>query len=109
MSFRLTGRLGDEWQAPDQNVLFDLTYSEENGWSDPDSPVLMVLAAVFPESGRVWWKPIPQAEMLIEPTLFGEESRVASSVLGVLADYTTTYEVTFSEVPDTLPSDVAVY
>jgi hypothetical protein len=106
MTLRVTGRIADEFAPASGSPRFDLTYSSSRGWSDRDAPILMLLSVVLPAAGTVRWQPIPQPEMFVKPTLDGDENTVASSLTGILGDYTSSYRVTSNTVPDLPDPDV---
>ena len=78
MSFRLTGRLTTDFLPPesDADFDFDVTYSEDDGWSDPTSPIVLFVKRTRFDVGPIYWQPIPQAGGLYtEPSVTGTETQ----------------------------------
>tara|TARA_R110000824_G_C15201998_1_gene675767 strand:- start:2175 stop:2507 length:333 start_codon:yes stop_codon:yes gene_type:complete len=98
MSFRLTGRLTTDLLPTDADTNFDVTYSEDDGWSDPTAPILLFVKGTRFDVGPIYWQPIPQGGGLwTEPTVTGTETQVASTVGAVLQYHDVVFDMVFSE------------
>ena len=86
MPFTVSGRVTDyalaKHDIPKRDRRFSLSYSQEAGWDDPDSTILVALQTEADGVEFINHEPIPQAQGAIPPTFHDApaETWVASSV-----------------------------
>jgi len=86
MPFIVSGRVTDyalaKHDISKRDRRFSLSYSQEAGWDDPDSPILVALQTEADGVEFINHEPIPQAQGAIPPTFHDApaETWVASTV-----------------------------
>ena len=90
MPFIVSGRVTDyalaKHDIPKRDRRFSLSYSQEAGWDDPDSLVLIAMQTEAEELTTVLHTPIPQQKSRIPPTFNDApaESWVRSTIAAVV-------------------------